>query len=182
MEEESQRHGCFDGEVRVLQLGTSRARAIRFPRGDGRLGQPHGAIASTDQGSVVGRPVSDAVLRLVRRIDSRLHPTSLVWSSNATLYSCNNARSRIRLARKCYLCPRNNLSPMCPEWTLKTWRRTDRDQTAVICCTTRPSIYLPALNTTFIPTLPSVPPVLPGPAPRGCFHAWSSDRAQPQSP
>ena len=29
----------------------------------------------------------------------------------------------------------------------------DRDQTAVICYTTRPSIYLPALSTTFVPTL-----------------------------
>ena len=28
-------------------------------------------------------------------------------------------RSRIRLAQKCYLCLRNNLLPMCPEWTRK---------------------------------------------------------------
>src|SRR6187402_1025345 len=32
-------------------------------------------------------------------------------------------RSTIRSARKCYLCARNELSPMCPEWTGRNWRR-----------------------------------------------------------
>ena len=45
--------------------------------GDGRRGQPDGEVASTDQGAIVGGPVPDVVLRLVRGMDSRLHPSSL---------------------------------------------------------------------------------------------------------
>ena len=79
MEEETQRQGGFDREVRVLQWRAPRARSLRFPGCDGRPGQPDGDVAPTDQGSLVGRPVSDAVFRLVFRMDSRLHPSSLVW-------------------------------------------------------------------------------------------------------
>ena len=54
-------------------------------------------VAPTDQGSLVGRPVSDAVFRLVFRMDSRLHPSSLVWVPlNLTLDLCNNAPYCIR--------------------------------------------------------------------------------------
>ena len=79
MEEETQRQGGFDREVRVLRWRAPRARSLRFPGCDGRPGQPDGDVAPTDQGSLVGRPVSDAVFRLVFRMDSRLHPSSLVW-------------------------------------------------------------------------------------------------------
>src|SRR5437762_708917 len=34
-----------------------------------------------------------------------------------TVSYCASNRSRICSARKCYLCPRNKLSPMCPERT-----------------------------------------------------------------
>ena len=38
-------------------------------------------VASADQGTIVGRPVRDAVFRLVRGMDSRLHPLSVVVGS-----------------------------------------------------------------------------------------------------
>jgi putative transposase len=37
--------------------------------------------------------------------------------ATSTTRPAGSNRSRIRLDRKCYLCPRNELSPMCPEWT-----------------------------------------------------------------
>ena len=95
MEEETQRQGGFDREVRVLRWRAPRARSLRFPGCDGRPGQPDGDVAPTDQGSLVGRLVSDAVFRLVFRMDSRLHPSSLVWVPlNLTLDLCNNAAER----------------------------------------------------------------------------------------
>ena len=52
--------------------------------------------------ALVGRPVSDAVFRLVFRMDSRLHPSSLVGVPlNLTLGLCNNASSMaLRLAKR----------------------------------------------------------------------------------
>ncbi len=73
-----QRQGGFNREVRVLPLRAPRARSVRFPGGDGRRGQPDGDVASTDQGAIIGGPVPDVVLRLVRGMDSRLRPSSLV--------------------------------------------------------------------------------------------------------
>ena len=78
MEEKTERQGGFDREVRVLPLRAPRARSVWFPGGDGRRGQPDGDVASTDQGAITGGPVLDVVLRLVRGMDSRLHPSSLV--------------------------------------------------------------------------------------------------------
>ena len=99
MEEEPQRQGGFDREVRVRRWRAPRARSLRCPGCDGRPGQPDGDVAPTDQGSLVGRPVSDAVLRLVFRMDSRLHPSSLVWVPlNLTLDLCNNAARHTRRA------------------------------------------------------------------------------------
>ena len=78
MEEKPQRHGGLDREVRVLPRRASRARAVRFPGGAGRRGHPDGDVASTDQRAIIGGPVLDVVLCLVRGMDSRLHPSSLV--------------------------------------------------------------------------------------------------------
>ena len=72
MEEKTQRQGGLDREVRVLPLRASRARSVRFPGGDGRRGQPDGDVASTDQSAIIGGPVLDVVLCLVRGMDSRL--------------------------------------------------------------------------------------------------------------
>ena len=95
MEEETQRQGGFDREVRVLRWRAPRARSLRFPGCDGRPGQPDCDVASTDQGSLVGRPVSDAVFRFVFWMDSRLHPSSLVRVPlNLTPDLCNNAPDR----------------------------------------------------------------------------------------
>ena len=61
-----------------FRLRASRARSVRFPGGDGRRGHPDGDVASTDQSAIIGGPVLDVVLCLVRGMDSRLHPSSLV--------------------------------------------------------------------------------------------------------
>ncbi len=78
MEEQAEREGGFDREVRVLSLRAPRARSVRCPGGDGRRRQPDGDVASTDQRAIIRGPVLNVVLRLVRRMDSRLHPSSLV--------------------------------------------------------------------------------------------------------
>ena len=78
MEEKTPRQGGLDREVRVLPRRASRARSVRVPGGDGRRGQPDGDVASTDQSAIRGGPVLDVVLGLVRGMDSRLHPSSLV--------------------------------------------------------------------------------------------------------
>ena len=38
-------------------------------------------VASADQGPIVGRPIRDTVLRLVRGMNSRFHPLSVVVGS-----------------------------------------------------------------------------------------------------
>ena len=78
MEEKAKREGGFDREVRVVSLRAPRARSVRCPGGDGRRRQPDGDVASTHQRAIIRGPVLDVVLRLVRRMDSRLHPSSLV--------------------------------------------------------------------------------------------------------
>ena len=78
MEEKTPRQGGLDREVRVLPLRASCARSVRVPGGDGRRGHPDGDVASTDQSAIIGSPVLDVVLCLVRGMDSRLHPSSLV--------------------------------------------------------------------------------------------------------
>ena len=44
-----------------------------------------------------------------------------IWATS-TMRRAGSNRSRIRSARKCYPCLRNELSPMCPEWTMKVGR------------------------------------------------------------
>ncbi len=72
------RQGGLDREVRVLPLRASRARSVRVPGGDGRRGHPEGDVASTDQRAIIGGPVLDVGRCLVRGMDSRLPPSSLV--------------------------------------------------------------------------------------------------------
>ena len=78
MDEKPPRQGGLDREVRVRPLRASRARSVRCPGGEGRRGQPDGDVASTDQSAIRGGPALDVVLCLVRGMDSRLHPSSLV--------------------------------------------------------------------------------------------------------
>jgi hypothetical protein len=47
---------------------------------------------------------------------------STIWAT-LTMRRADSNRSIIRSARKCYLCPRNELLPVCPEWTDKKWSR-----------------------------------------------------------
>ncbi len=78
MEEKPPRQGGLDREVRALPRRASRARSVRVPGGDGRRAHPEGDVASTGQSAIRGGPVLDVGLCLVRGMDSRLHPSSLV--------------------------------------------------------------------------------------------------------
>ena len=73
VEDETERQCGFDREVRVLQLPSTLADARRRPRGDRLRCEPQGDVASLDQRSIVRRPVTDVVFRLILRMDSRLH-------------------------------------------------------------------------------------------------------------
>ena len=76
-----------------------------LPGGDGGRREPDRDVASSDEGAIVGGPVLDAVFRLVRGMDSRLHPpqsrrrlgfcktskTMLVSGARRREDSCTNA-------------------------------------------------------------------------------------------
>ena len=77
MVEESQGHGGLDGEIRVAALPTPPTAPAGCP-GSGRFrGQPHRDIAAANEGLIVSWPVRHAVLRLIRRMNLRLHPCSV---------------------------------------------------------------------------------------------------------
>ena len=78
MEEKTPRQGRFNREVRVLPLRAPCARSVRFPGGDSRRRSPDGDVASANQSSIIGRPVLDAVFRLIFWMNPRLHSFSLV--------------------------------------------------------------------------------------------------------
>ena len=77
MVEESQGQGGLDGEIRVPPLPTPPAAPAGRPGRDRVRGQPHRHIAASNEGLIVGRPVRNAVLRLIRGMDLRLHPYSV---------------------------------------------------------------------------------------------------------
>ena len=77
MVEESQGQGGLDGEIRVPPLPTPPAAPAGRPGSDRLRGHPHRHIAASNEGLVIGRPVRNAVLRLVRGMDLRLHPCSV---------------------------------------------------------------------------------------------------------
>ena len=77
MVKESQGQGGLDGEIRVAPLPTPPAAPAGRPASDRLRGQPHRHIAASNECAVVGRPVRNAVLRLVRGMDLRLHPCSV---------------------------------------------------------------------------------------------------------
>ena len=101
MVEEPQGHGGLDGEIRVAPLPTPPAAPAGRPGSDRLRCQPHRHIAASNESLIVGRPVRNAVRRLIRGMDLRLHPCSVApaeghekceprrptrrWSS------CNNA-------------------------------------------------------------------------------------------
>ena len=77
MVEESQGQGGLDGEIRVAPLPAPPAAPAGRPGSDRFRGQPHRHIAAANEGLIVGRPVRNAVLRLIRGMDLRLHPYSV---------------------------------------------------------------------------------------------------------
>ena len=77
MVEESQGQGGLDGKIRVPSLPASPAAPAGRPGRDRFRGQPQCHIAATNEGPVVGRPVRNAIIRLVRGMDLRLHPCSV---------------------------------------------------------------------------------------------------------
>jgi hypothetical protein len=97
----------LDGHVGVLPLPTPQATLARFPGGDGLRRQPQSHLAAPNKCAIIGRPIRDAVLRLVCGMDLRLHPYSVVplpllsrrlsesglWAP-AALDSCTNAHGR----------------------------------------------------------------------------------------
>ena len=101
MVEEQQGHGGLDGKIRVPPLPTPPAAPAGHPGSDRFRGQPHRHIAASNEGPVIGRPVRNAVLRLVRGMDLRLHPCSVAPAEGPEKcgprrptrngYSCNNA-------------------------------------------------------------------------------------------
>ena len=77
MVEESQGQGGLDGEIRVPPLPTPPAVLSGRPGSDRFRGYPHRHIAASNEGLIVGRPVRNAVLRLIRGMNLRLHPCSV---------------------------------------------------------------------------------------------------------
>ena len=73
VKEKPKRQRGFDRHVGVLQLPGTLADASGLPFRDRVRRQPEGHVASPNQRSIVVRPVSDTVLRLVLRMHSRLH-------------------------------------------------------------------------------------------------------------
>ena len=106
MVEEPQGQGSLDGEIRVAPLPTPPAAPAGRPGRDRFRGQPHRHIAAANEGLIVGRPVRNAVLRLIRGIDLQLHPCSVAPAEGPEKcgsrrptrsgYSCNNAPARSR--------------------------------------------------------------------------------------
>ena len=64
-------------QQRMAQAPTPPAAPAGRPGSDRFRGQPHRHIAASNEGLVIGRPVRNAVLRLIRGMDLRLH--SVVW-------------------------------------------------------------------------------------------------------
>ena len=65
--------------TRVIER--SRAPDRGPPGGDRLRGDPDGDVASSDQRAIVGGPARDMIFRIVRGMNSRLHPFSLVVRS-----------------------------------------------------------------------------------------------------
>ena len=101
MVEEPQGQGGLDGEIRVPPLPTPPAAPAGRPGSDRLRGHPHRHIAASNEGLVIGRPVRNAILRLVSGMNLRLHPRSVAPAERPEKcgprrptrsgYSCNNA-------------------------------------------------------------------------------------------
>ena len=95
VEDETERERGFDREVGVLELPSTRADAARRPGVEGLRCQPQGDVAPADEGAIVGGPVRNAVLCLVRWMDSRLHPLSVVVGSIPSSSSSGSRSSNL---------------------------------------------------------------------------------------
>ena len=102
MVEEPQGQGGLDGEIRVPPLPAPPAAPAGCPGRDRVRGHPHRHLAASNKGLIVGRPVRNAVVRLIRGMDLRLHPCSVAPAERHEKggprrptrrgSSCNNAR------------------------------------------------------------------------------------------
>ena len=86
MGEEPQGQGGLDSEIRVPPLPAPPAAPAGCPGGDHLRGQPHRHSAASNEGPVIGRPVRNAVLRLIRGMDLRLHPCSVAPAEDHEKY------------------------------------------------------------------------------------------------
>ena len=100
MVDEPQGQSGLDGEIQVAPLPTPPATPAGRPGSDRFRGHPHRHIAAANEGPVVGRPIRNAVLRLIRGMNLRLHPCSVAPAETrragqtappAEGLSCNNA-------------------------------------------------------------------------------------------
>ena len=100
MIEEPQGQGGLDGEIRVAPLPAAVAAPAGRPGSARFRGHPQCHIATSNEGLIVGRPVRNAVLRLIRGMDLRLHPCNVAPAETrragqtappAEGLSCNNA-------------------------------------------------------------------------------------------
>ena len=108
MGEESQGQGGLDGEIRVPPLPAPPAALAGRPGSDRFRRHPHRHIAAANEGLIVGRPIRNAILRLIRGMNLRLHPCSVAPAEGPKKcgprrptrsgYSCNNAAVRRHVA------------------------------------------------------------------------------------
>ena len=109
MVEEPQSQGGLDGKIRLPSLPTPPAAPAGRPGSDRLRGHPHRHIAASNECLVIGRPVRNAILRLVRGMDLRLHPRSVAPAEGPEKrgprrptrsgYSRNNAGRRAAVSR-----------------------------------------------------------------------------------
>ena len=119
--EEARRHATLprswiQRENWEFETHTPPAAPAGCPGSDRLRGQPHRHIAASNKGLIVGRPVRNAVLRLRRGMDLRLHPCSVAPAEGhekcgpnrptPTGYSCNNASAPPRATRPALRPPR----------------------------------------------------------------------------
>jgi hypothetical protein len=106
VEQKTERQCGFDGDAGVISLPSPSADA-RGPRWRSPPVTSTERLAASDEGTIVEGPLCDAVLGLVRGIDSRIHPfkcgRGAQWIARIPLFgpvrpedSCTNAAYRHR--------------------------------------------------------------------------------------
>jgi hypothetical protein len=103
VEDNTEHQGRFDRDIGVLLLPSARADAHGLPGGDRGQRHPHGNVSALNQGAIEGGPVRDQAFGLARRMDSRLHPLSVlaVNTIERTSLPLEPSRQRIHAPTPC---------------------------------------------------------------------------------